>query len=471
MEIIKSWFSKKNRSEISGVKHEQSEVQHNIVTSIDHPYEAEVLNEIIIGNGSDNVTLNRINDFTFDHNWEPLSGKHDSANFFSQVVGAGAAAGSIMYSTEGLYRATVSPDRLMKYNNNTISSITRNGDKFGSHSGFVNANSAVFAPVLIFQLASMVTGQYYFNGMTKQLSAIQKGIDQILQAYNNERIAKIKAITDKLFEFEKSKYFTLEDFVTIDKIKIELATIRYEYLLAANQQLKQSLFPDKNISSSKTTISNVGSVEALKIKTAKLFDDIKSDLNKIYQDSVAEGVLNKIGNFMERSGNKAHKLVQKVNESKFVFFLEAGLEADKLYQYMLFMELKANLSYKNPDENRIGKIEQLYNALCGFDESKDSISNEVNQAAQRLQKELSALLSHYKQNTFMNETEISQNEKVLSTQFKKLEKYWGSNIQLKLERKKIEQAFTSPVEFVIDNRGGKGQIYVKKNKEKANLIH
>jgi hypothetical protein len=471
IEIIKSWFSKKDRFEITDVEQEVVKVKHIIVTSIDHPHEAKVLNEIIIGNGKDNVTLNRINDFKFDHNWEPLSGKHDSANFFSQIVGAGAAAGSVVYSTEGLYRATVSPDKLMNYNNGTLSSITLNGDKFGSHAGFVNANAAVFAPVLIFQLASMVTGQYYFNGMTKQLSAIQKGIDQILQSYNNERIAKIKAITDKLLEYEKSKYFTLEDFVTIDKIKMELATIRYEYLLAANQQLKQSLFPDKNISGSTITLSNVGSVEALKIKTAMLFDEIKNNLNEKYKDSGAEGVLNKIVNFMERSGNKADRLVQKVNESKFIFFLEAALEADKLYQYMLFMELKANLSYKNPDENRVGKIDQLYNALCGFDEKKDSISDEVNQAAQSLQTELSALLSHYKQNTFMNETEISQNEKVLATQFKKLEKYWGSNIQLKLERKKIQQAFISPVEFVIDNRGGKGQIYVKTNKEKANLIH
>lgn len=465
IEIFKRWFSKENKRQIITVNTEITAAQNNILTSEDKPKKAELLNEIIIGNQQNNVTFNRMNDFKFDQNWEPLSSKHDSANFFSQVAGAGSAATSTLYSAQGLYRATVSPDKLMTYNNGTLSSITLNGDKFGSHAGFVNANTAVFAPVLIFQFASMVTGQYYFNGMTNQLNSIQKGIDQILQSYNNERIAKIKSMTDKLIEFEKNKYFTLEDFVAIDKIKMELSTIRYEYLLAANQQLKQSLFPDKHTAEGTTAISNVGSIEVLKIKTAAFFGGLKSDLQEMYKDSAADGVFSKIGNFMERSGKKADKLVQKVNQSKFIFFLEAALEADKLYQYMLFMELKANLSYKNPDENRIGKIDQLYSALLAFDEDKDSISQEVRSASQSLQKELSALLSHYKENTFMNETEISQNEREVSQQFKKLDKYRDSNKQLKRERQKIEQAFISPVEFVIDNRQGKEQIYIKKNND------
>ena len=65
----------------------------------------------------------------------------------------------------------------------------------------------------------------------------------------------------------------------------------------------------------------------------------------------------------------------------------------------------------------------------------------------------------------MNETEISQNEREVSQQFKKLDKYRDSNKQLKRERQKIEQAFISPVEFVIDNRQGKEQIYIKKNND------
>lgn len=471
IEIFKRWFSKKTKHQIIAVNPEITAVQNNSFGSVEKGNEAVLLNEIIIGNQQNNVTFNRINNFQFGQDWEPLSNKHDSANFFSQVAGAGTAATSAMYSAQGLYRATVSPDKLMTYNNGTLSSITLNGEKFASHAGFVNANTAVFSPILIFQFASMVTGQYYFNGMTNQLNSIQKGIDQILQSYNNERIAKIKSMTDKLIEFEKNKYFTLEDFVTIDKIKMELSTIRYEYLLAANQQLKQSLFPDKVIIAGTTPTPNVGSTEVLKIKTAALFGELKNDLQEIYQGSSADGVFTKIGNFMERSGKKADKLVQKVNQSKFIFFLEAALEADKLYQYMLFMELKANLSYKNPDENRIGKIDQLYNALLAFDEKKDSISQEVSEASQNLQKELSALLSHYKENSFMNETEISQNEREINQRFKKLDKYRDSNKQLKLERQRIEQAFISPVEFVIDNRQGKEQVYIKKNTDGPDFIN
>jgi hypothetical protein len=339
-----------------------------------------------------------------------------------------------------------------------------NGKSFGSHAGFVNANAAVFAPILIFQFASMLTGQYYFNGMTKQLTAIQQGINQILQSYHNERIAKIKTYTEKLMEYEKSDFFTLEDFVNIDKIKMELGVIRYEYLLAANQQLKESLFPekDKNKTSQNQNHIDISSAEKIKIETNKIYNEIKNEISILYKDSDAETIMTGIGNFFENSGSKANKMAQKLNESKFFFMLEASLHADKLYQYMQFIELKANLSYKNPDENRIGKINQLSKSIYNFNSSKDSILNEVNSTAESLNKEVTALLNHYNDKSYFNQTEITAKKAEIKKQFVKIDEFKNSNAVLITERVKIKKAFETPIEFIMDNRNGEGKIYIKK---------
>ncbi|QGK73192.1 hypothetical protein [Flavobacterium sp. SLB02] len=423
----------------------------------------EELNEIIIGNDKNKVVFNRINDFTLDQGWTPLSPNNENANFFSQLTGAGMASGAVLYSAQGLYQATVNPANLMTYNNGTLSSITLNGKSFGSHAGFVTANTAVFAPILVFQFASMLTGQYYFNGMTKQLTVIQQGINQLLQNHHNERIAKIRAYTEKLIEFDKSSFFTTEDFINIDKIKMELAVIRYEYLLSAHQQLKESLFPEKkgDNAAKYDSPADISSAEKLKIESTILFNEVKREIGSLYKKTGADGVINEIGNFFENSGKKASKMVQKLNESKFFFILEASLHSDKLYQYMQFIELKANLSYKKPDQNRIGKIDQLQQSIYNFDSGKDSVLSEVNRTAESLNQEVTALLNHYNDQSFLNQTEITAKKAEIKKQFQKIDKYKNSNATLIAERIKIKNAFETPIEFIMDNRNGEGKIYVK----------
>jgi hypothetical protein len=463
IQIIKDWFSGKKYTEYRDIKQDE-EIQLNEINSlVAKQPNLEPLNEIIIGEDQNKVVLNRINDFTLDQGWTALNPTHENANFFSQLTGAGMAASAVTYSAQGLYQATVNPASLMTYKSGTLSSITLNGKSFGSHAGFVNANAAVFAPILIFQFASMITGQYYFNGMTKQLTAIQQGINQILQSYHNERIAKIKTYTEKLMEYEKSDFFTLEDFVNIDKMKMELGVIRYEYILAANQQLKESLFPEKTKESTQNYdyYNDSSDAEKLKIESIKLLNEIKKDISSLYKKSGTETVMDGIGNFFENSKGKANKMIQKIHNSKFMFMVEASLQADKLYQYIHFIELKANLSYKNPDENRIGKINQLYKSIYAFNPNTHSVYNDVNKTVESLKEELSTLLNQYMDNSIFNPTDITQNKSEALQQFKKIEEYKNSNSMLTTEREKIKKAFETPTEFIMDNRNGEGKIYVQ----------
>lgn len=426
--------------------------------------ELEVLNEIVIGTAEESIILNRIPELELNENWSVLS-NDKSADFFSQVTGASAIAGSTMYASSGLYKATVSPEKLMVYNNGTTSSITLNGKSFSNHAGFVKAGAEVFTPLLAFQFTSFVTGQYYMNGINNQLQAIQKGITQLLTLHHNERIAKIKSITIKLIEFEKNNFFTPEDFVTLNNINMELSTIRYEYLLAAQQQLQSKLFPKKDGKNSSKknnlSISNLSKAEELKIGTLKMLNELTAEFKALAENSGTTSFLGSVKSTFENSGNKVEELAKKINESEFFFFIKAALEAEKLLQYSQLIQLKANVSYKNPDENRIGKIRQLYKSICNYNSKNDSINSEVDYVLKTLKKELTTVINNYKENTILNKSNIVERERGIYSEFEEVENLTKNITELETERAKIKKAFENPVEFIFDNRDGDGKVYVK----------
>src|SRR5690554_619708 len=175
----------------------------------------EPISEIRLSNKSDFIDFKLNNNFQLDENWALLNSTNQTENFFSQASGASAIAASTAYSTSGLYTATASANSLMTYGNGTLSSITMNGSKFGQHAGFVSANAAVFTPLLAFQFASMVTGQYYFKGLSQQLTSIHESINNLISLHHNERLAKLRYINFKISELNKRTYFTTEDYITI----------------------------------------------------------------------------------------------------------------------------------------------------------------------------------------------------------------------------------------------------------------
>ena len=103
-----------------------------------------------------------------------------SKNAASILANAGVTSGLAAVSGQGLFRATVNPATLMTYADGTLSSIVTEGGKIVQHGGFQSVSSAaVCAPLLAFQVASMVTGQYYFNLLSKQMNQISQSIEDI----------------------------------------------------------------------------------------------------------------------------------------------------------------------------------------------------------------------------------------------------------------------------------------------------
>lgn len=148
----------------------------------------------------------------------------------SGLAAAGVQIGAQAWGASGLYRATVSPMQLMKYADGTISSIYRGaGGKIAGHAGFQPAGGAVFAPLVIFQVASIVTGQYYLNGITKQLNAINAKLDRLLQLHHVERIAKIRQTEKIIQKLAGMQCPNVEDLLQLKLVETEIGNLHEEY--------------------------------------------------------------------------------------------------------------------------------------------------------------------------------------------------------------------------------------------------
>lgn len=428
----------------------------------------EPISEIQLINNSGSIDFKLDNNFKLDENWALLNSSNQIGNIFSQATGASAIAASSIYSTSGLYSATVSANSLMTYSNGTISSITMNGSKFGQHAGFVTANAAVFAPILAFQFASMITGQYYFNGLNKQLTYINESINNLISLHHNERLAKLRYINFKISELNKRSYFTIEDYITIDNLKYDLSTIRFEYLLTAEQEINKCLdlvYKEDNDNTIQTISEDTNALERIKLSAKEEITRysaiIRNKLNNLYQDSILEKGINSAQKLTENSSKKATKLTNKITESKYFFYSEISLKAEHLYQLSKLLELKMNLSDKEPDSNRIGKIKELYTSISTFNYD-DSVFNEIELLNTQLKTKLITDIAMLAEYSILNKNNIIANGEKIKNELNKCEDLISRKYILFNDIQEIKISFEKPNQILIDNRFDKTELYVKK---------
>lgn len=428
----------------------------------------EPISQIQLSNNSGVIDFKLENNFQFDENWASLNSSNQAENFLSQAIGTSAIASSAIYSTTGLYTATASINSLMTYGNGTLSSITMNGSKFGQHAGFVSANTAVFTPILAFQFASMITGQYYFNGLTKQLTSINESINNLISLHHNERLAKLRYINFKISELNKRSYFTTEDYITIDSLKYDLSTIRFEYLLTAEQEINKCLDKvnkEENLKTIQIISEDTNALERMKLsvkeKATRLSSIINDKFSNLYQDSILEKGMNSVQKLTENSIKKATKLTNEIIESKYFFYSDISLKAEHLYQLSKLLELKMNLSDKEPDSNRIGKIKELYTSISTFN-MDDSVFDEIELLNSQLKLKLVTDIDLLKENSITNKNQIIANGEKIKKEINMSEDLIARKHILFRDIQEIKIGFEKPNQILIDNRNGKTEVYAKK---------
>ncbi len=424
----------------------------------------EVADSFNLKNDITNLSFKLNNNISLDNSWSLITTQNKKSNFLSQIAGTTSVGSSVAYSANGLYSATANTSSLMTYGNGSLSSITMNGSQFGSHAGFVSTNPAVFTPILAFQFTSMLTGQYYFKGLTKQLTSVQKGINELISLHHNERLAKLRYINTKTNELNNRNFFTTEDYIIVDRLKYDLSIIRFEYLLSAQQEIINT-FEKGNIKVNKEEIVDIISEDSNQVE--KTIISIKSNAKKIssffsstYKKIGIDSSLDYLKSKTENSNKKVKKLADKVNDSKFFFYSEIALKSEQLYQLFKLLELKINLSDKNPSPNRIGKIEELYKSIIDFN-YEDSIYDEMEKLKTNLKDNLLSNIEIHRTNSQITKSKIDSKASKIFENFTTIENNLENKNLLFKDIEQIKLEFETPHQILIDNRTKSTRIYRK----------
>ncbi|MAL59706.1 MAG: hypothetical protein CMC14_06640 [Flavobacteriaceae bacterium] len=424
----------------------------------------EVADSFNLKNDITNLSFKLNNNISLDNSWSLITTQNKKSNFLSQIAGTTSVGSSVAYSANGLYSATANTSSLMTYGNGSLSSITMNGSQFGSHAGFVSTNPAVFTPILAFQFTSMLTGQYYFKGLTKQLTSVQKGINELISLHHNERLAKLRYINTKTNELNNRNFFTTEDYIIVDRLKYDLSIIRFEYLLSAQQEIINT-FEKGIIKVNKEEIVDIISEDSNQVE--KTIISIKSNAKKIssffsstYKKIGIDSSLDYLKSKTENSNKKVKKLADKVNDSKFFFYSEIALKSEQLYQLFKLLELKINLSDKNPSPNRIGKIEELYKSIIDFN-YEDSIYDEMEKLKTNLKDNLLSNIEIHRTNSQITKSKIDSKASKIFENFTTIENNLENKNLLFKDIEQIKLEFETPHQILIDNRTKSTRIYRK----------
>ena len=170
--------------------------------------------------------------------------KYREAKFDGSLVSSMAAPATLdtiikVANPNGFFTATVNPSTLIQYSQGGFSSMVKGASGIAKHSGFVSSTVSVFAPMVIFQALSLVTGQYYLNGINKQLSNISSKIDDLQFFVESEDLAKINVIQNEIFDLFNKNNLTQQDFDTISNFKSELKIIKEKYKILIQKIIRE----------------------------------------------------------------------------------------------------------------------------------------------------------------------------------------------------------------------------------------
>jgi|GEM_PF-2505245 len=150
---------------------------------------------------------------------------------FNHMVPALVTNSLIAVGVKGTFRATADPMTLVRYADGSYSAMVKGaGGKIAKHQGFVPTDAAkVFAPIVVFQVLSIVTGQYYLHGIAKQLNDISAKLDKLIMYHHNERTAKLKTYCQTLQDLLSKDSAMVEDATIVQMMLLDIDSIEREY--------------------------------------------------------------------------------------------------------------------------------------------------------------------------------------------------------------------------------------------------
>lgn len=402
--------------------------------------------------------------FEIGHSQE---GQYQLSSMMSSLASTGASiGGAATQSTKGLFQATVSPDKLIRYENGTFGSITRgeNG-QFQQHAGFTQAGGSAFNPLLAIQFASILTGQYYFNGITTQLNKVLDKLDNLERMHHIEREAKMKYAFHQLQKYSNKSAFTIEDFVNLKQISYDLQVIRNEYFIASKEAIDSLIqfvrTENLELEQGELDLSDANNLEKALIS---LKGGVNGAVDKVSTSSIGrrwKSVSGSVGKVLSNSKGKVKKINNKINDLAPFYTFKSAITAEELYQISRLIELKMNLAVKDLSGDRIAKIGELKAELSSF-KKEDLLHRSLDKEVKNFQKIILTRFTELKSESNIDKADIQSLIQTAQEQFDLLDDINKKSIEtvhsLNLE---ALNSFSRESEVLIDNRGPEPKLYMK----------
>jgi len=268
----------------------------------------------------------------------------DMVNSAKQIIPNAAVSSYAMAQTGHLYKATAT--NLMKYTNGTYSSILKDlkGQKIAGHAGYLKISPVeVFAPIIVFQAMSIVTGQHYLHEISKQLETIHELLDKLLQLNLTEKVGILLNGYDILNELSSRKTYIREDLIMIHHIRVQAGGIKRQY---------QTMIKSLDTNNLRKTTSQLSSSKIDDLNNA--FKNINQDLTQYSQILMMAERIEVTSRLLEFKIGMANALIKKDD-----MLLSRTKE--------ILKDIEDSLKYKKFQEIR-DKLQQMKNVIAEISE-------------------------------------------------------------------------------------------------------
>lgn len=167
----------------------------------------------------------------------------------SQLLQSAVTNGIVASTFSGALQCNIDISKLAHSQDGFLRGFAMSEGKIAEQAKFTEIPSVNITPMLAFQIASMITGQYYQHIITTQLKSISQKLNQVLSLLEEEDKAIINDSFRQLQELSSFDSFGLEDSIVLRTIQNNAGKLREKYkslVLKINvDNVERSWFRDK----------------------------------------------------------------------------------------------------------------------------------------------------------------------------------------------------------------------------------
>ena len=166
----------------------------------------------------------------------------------SQLLQSAVTNGIVTSTFSGALQCNIDISKLAHSQDGFLRGFAMSEGKIAEQAKFTEIPSVSITPMLAFQIASMVTGQYYQHIITTQLNSISQKLDQVLDLLEEEDKAIIKNGFRQLGDLSSFDRFDEQDANVLRNIQGVAGKLKDKYMslvLKKNIDVERSLLRDK----------------------------------------------------------------------------------------------------------------------------------------------------------------------------------------------------------------------------------